>query len=263
MIPPWLNIGPELFLQAAQAGGNIRETQAARAQQGQLAQQQLQQQDAQRGFQYDQLAQQAQEAEAQRQNQYQINADSMNARIYEANLQAQARSSDAKLKAEAQARAQMENARLVDQGQERALSRTDKLGQNSILNDLARKKQESDMAQFGTSSGLRAGELGARKDELAYRKDKKDKADKLDNDLFNSVKEGIAAGITVTEQAKIEPRILSIKAVKALFDMENRPKTYMEQLGIVPGMGAIGAGTNAPPAIGTNRFRIIKSSDEQ
>lgn len=212
-IPSWLNIGPDLFLQAAQAGGQRQEAVATREQQAALA-------DAQRSFQYDELAQRAADAEAQRA----IQLENINAQRYEAAVRANAGV------AESQMRNQMEDQRLRQQIQQNALLRGDKLAENQFDQNLALQKLKSGEAQFAAGNDLRAGELATRRETLEQQKEKLQKEEQRKNDLFNKIREALKGGGRVSDAAAVTPEILDTPAGRAIFQQENQKKSFMDQL---------------------------------
>lgn len=210
-IPPWLNIGPDLFLQAAQAGGQRQEAQASREQQAELA-------DLQRGFMYDELAQRAADAEAQRQLQY----ENLNNQRYEAAVNANARTAEARM------RAQMEDARLRAQAQQQQALRADRLLENQFENDLALQRLKSGQGQFEISSDLRGKELKTRQEAMEADRLKAEREDRQKNDLFNAIREALKGGGRVSDIVPANPEILGIPAGRLLFEQENRPPTQLQ-----------------------------------
>lgn len=220
MIPPWLNIGPDLFMEAAKAGDQMSNVVAAREQQARDTA-------AQRNFMYDEMRQRASEGEAARQVQYAGLANQQ----YEANLR-----SNTGLQEMAQ-RMQMEDARLRDQGQERAMNREDRFNQNSIVNDLAQsqfKRRQDEFAQQqglrGAANTIRGQELTARQNELNFRSEKNKANTKRLEGLFEIVRKGREAGKTYSQIYDTFPEVGAVPGFNAALSIEKRPKTAMQSL---------------------------------
>jgi hypothetical protein len=221
MIPPWLNIGPDLFMEAAKAGDQMSNVVAAREQQARDTA-------SQRNFMYDELRQRASEGEAARQVQYAGLANQQ----YDANLRAN------QGYAQMQQQMKIEDARRRDQGYERQLAREDRFNQNSIANQLALKRltnaedQNSLMNEFrGKDIGIRSQGLSLRDREIQERErqftSKQDKA-KFDADRIEKLKisfqTGLENGLTLVEMVDKYPEFTLIPGVKEVYKTQTGKK---------------------------------------
>jgi len=220
MIPPWLNIGPDLFMEAAKAGDQMSNAMAAREQQARDTA-------AKQNFMYDELRQHASEGEAGRQVQYAGLANQQ----YEANLRAN------QANAHLQQQMQMEDARRRDQGYERAMTREDRFNQNAIANKLAQNQFQRRQDEFAQQQGLRGAantirgqELLARQNDLNFRSEKNKAGIKNLESLFEMVRKGRESGKTYSQIYDAFPEVGKVPGFKEAFAREQRPKTAMQEL---------------------------------
>lgn len=232
-IPPWLNIGPDLFMSAAKAGGQLGHNIA------QLQQQDAQQQASQE-FQYAQLQQQAMDAEANRQVQYQAQAAAQREAAMRANAQLQ----------EANSRMNLESSHYRDQMQEQALNRGDRLSKTAFDQNLDLRRMTKDDAQFWASSQLRAGELKAREDNLDFTRTQDVKKEIKKQGLFDKVRQLIAEGKSATEIAKVYPEAISL--LGPFISSENRPPSQAESDAVFMGAPQVRRNIFSPEPRGTN-----------